>query len=1284
MANASGGGRWPTLDFKPLIDDYFHKGLAAKENANMSTMGPAGLLLVVGGAALRVDYLHRLREAGFGELVDLHETGRVHIHDLTLGYKTPYCAGHSLQNLLSDGISAGAIKSGPAKRLRSAVNHIINYIGASSNEFAGAQAFNDVDLFLGPYACDYYMHILATYKSVSEEDARAMVLDEVRQSTQEMIFHLNYNTRYGGQCVTPDTECLTPKGWKTHEELCVGDEIFVVDTETGEMRTDTLTHVNVYDFSGNLLRFKGRCADILVTPNHRMVYRKSNVDGKLGVLEAAELAERAVINIPNTAALNRPDNPAWSDDRVRMLAWVLSDAHMETGRYSRIRIYQTEKKFAEEIRALLSRLGIAYTESEDIGEWGSEVVMFGIHGGAAREWIAITGGERNRIPASAFDTFSARQAKLFLDEYIKADGHIEANGRTRISKKYETMIDDLQHMAVLAGIGTTLKRRAPGGTSTAHAVALLKHNVVSATEVTPFSYTGKVWCPTTATGTFVARRNNKVFITGNSPFSNISLALDVPSDMANQRPLIGGKTLEERWSMPAPEHADDEDATYASLSFWQNMVAEAILDNFMRGDIDGKGFTFPVLSINAVPELFTHPLKDKVFALSARFGNPYYQNYVNGYSGDNKLDPSDVRSMCPMKGNTKVLIKTGKCVSVQEIRQVANNYERDLKTGRAPTLQVRHNGMWYNAKPVSVEPKRCRTYKLRNGVTVTLDDRHEQPMKSGKGSPMRVLVADELATGNYLPFNAIALDTQIHNYIAGFAVGAFIGDGCYTGNNAKQLNYSLNTGFKEGQVFDKVKSFFESMGFNTSDALDGKVHSLRVWGHSGAARSWMSQFVEGDSALNKRISNVAFNRGAHFLRGLLDGWYNTDGGNRGRIYAASEGLREGFQHICGSLGVHYNVSDKPDEREDRLGDTHSPVWTCKFHTRASYGSDFFFENGYYWFPIEEIEEYKPTYNEKFYCFAVESEEHLFQLANGLVTHNCRLQLDKSMIRKHTGGAFGNGDQTGSIIVITQNYPMIAMDACKANMHPDDAFNAFVAEVTRIGELIKEMELWKREVVTQSWKEGFFPMAQTNLRRGFDTFYTTIGFVGLWEAVEVITGNSESFLTEYGLDYAKRVLQHGRGMAMRFSEETDTLFNFEATPAESAAYKLCLKMLRVYPDAPHRGTKEAPYLTNSCHLPVEYNDNVPALLHTQSVLQPIISGGTVVHLHTGEKLTVEGVEAMVRTMCETRIPFFSVSPVYSRCACCGRIIPGDHEYCPYEHTDEQIEALRKSKPWLLVE
>jgi ribonucleoside-triphosphate reductase len=52
-----------------------------------------------------------------------------------------------------------------------------------------------------------------------------------------------------------------------------------------------------------------------------------------------------------------------------------------------------------------------------------------------------------------------------------------------------------------------------------------------------------------------------------------------------------------------------------------------------------------------------------------------------------------------------------------------------------------------------------------------------------------------------------------------------------------------------------------------------------------------------------------------------------------------------------------------------------------------------------------------------------------------------------------------------------------------------------------------------------------------------------------------------------------------------------LFNLEATPAEGATYKLAKKSLKQFPDIKHRGLKKAPYFTNSCHIPVEYQDRL---------------------------------------------------------------------------------------------
>ena len=511
----AGGKATPQIAVNPIIENYLGQGLLAKENANMSHLSPAGLLLVLGEEALKKNYLHCIREAGYNDLANWHEQGYVHIHDLGLGVKTPYCSGHSLENLLHDGISAGNIISGPAKRLCSAVNHIINHIGACSNEFAGAQAFNDVDLFLGPYALDFFLSRVNTYKMPAEQ-AMKMTLEEVDQSMQEMIFHLNYNTRYGGQCVDEATQCLTPEGWKTHKEINVGDVIYVFDMTTQRVKTDIVKHVNRFNCDGHINMFVLHDGGLMyLTDQHRVVYGTSPDPREPFVMGTVD-------DIKDTT--RKPYVPAITVHRKRG-EFVATDS------------------------------GDAYVE----------------------HW--------QRIP-----------------------------------------------------------------------------------------YTGLVWCPSTDTGTFIARRSGThAFVTGNSPFSNISLALSVPSDMETRRPLIGGKTLEDRWGSEIFECSCAGDhITYGDLEMWQNIVAEAILNNFLRGDSRGTGFTFPVLTVSVTPEFFDHPLKKKVFELSAKFGNPYFQNYINGHSAGKKIEPADVRSMCPLHGNT-LARQVGKPDNVRTIGRDKNH-----------------------------------------------------------------------------------------------------------------------------------------------------------------------------------------------------------------------------------------------------------------------------------------------------------------------------------------------------------------------------------------------------------------------------------------------------------------------------------------------------------------------------------------------------------------------------------------------------------------------------------
>lgn len=105
--------------------------------------------------------------------------------------------------------------------------------------------------------------------------------------------------------------------------------------------------------------------------------------------------------------------------------------------------------------------------------------------------------------------------------------------------------------------------------------------------------------------------------------------------------LCGGKTFADLF----PETLGGKTITYEDLAPWVHMLAEAIIEVYLAGDARKLGFTFPVLNLNFTEALWNNPLKGRIFKLAAKFGSPYFANYINGLSGGQQL-PSDVRSMC--------------------------------------------------------------------------------------------------------------------------------------------------------------------------------------------------------------------------------------------------------------------------------------------------------------------------------------------------------------------------------------------------------------------------------------------------------------------------------------------------------------------------------------------------------------------------------------------------------------------------------------------------------------
>lgn len=148
-------------------------------------------------------------------------------------------------------------------------------------------------------------------------------------------------------------------------------------------------------------------------------------------------------------------------------------------------------------------------------------------------------------------------------------------------------------------------------------------------------------------------------------------------------------------------------------------------------------------------------------------------------------------------------------------------------------------------------------------------------------------------------------------------------------------------------------------------------------------------------------------------------------------------------------------------------------------------------------------------------------------------------------------------------------------------------------------------------------------------------------------------------------FTKDVLNHMRERLADYQEMYGDLYNLEATPAESTAYRLAKHDRQQWPDiitAGHEG--DTPYYTNSSHLPVDYTSDIFDALDIQDELQTLYTSGTVFHAFLGEKLPDwKAAATLVRKIAENyRLPYYTLSPTYSVCREHG-YIAGEHFTCP---------------------
>ncbi|QQR78871.1 MAG: ribonucleoside triphosphate reductase [Candidatus Moraniibacteriota bacterium] len=112
-----------------------------------------------------------------------------------------------------------------------------------------------------------------------------------------------------------------------------------------------------------------------------------------------------------------------------------------------------------------------------------------------------------------------------------------------------------------------------------------------------------------------------------TPFTNITLDWDCPADMRDKRLILGGKPF---------------GYTFGQLQGEMDIINRAFIAVMSTGDAKGRTFTFPIPTYNVTKDFeWGDPKNLPLFEMTAKYGTPYFQNFVNS-----DLNPSDVRSMC--------------------------------------------------------------------------------------------------------------------------------------------------------------------------------------------------------------------------------------------------------------------------------------------------------------------------------------------------------------------------------------------------------------------------------------------------------------------------------------------------------------------------------------------------------------------------------------------------------------------------------------------------------------
>lgn len=322
-------------------------------------------------------------------------------------------------------------------------------------------------------------------------------------------------------CVDEETECLTTTGWKRRDELKIGDIVIGVD-ENGKATETPLLSVHSFAGRQKVVEFSNANRfSMVVTEGHRHVVQNYNSRDKIWqkplIRTTTDLrGGQHLLRVP-ASPIDRPDGDA---DFGALLGWIAAEGTYAKFRNCKekrnVRLVQSSShnpEYVAEIEALLQRLGGHYCRFET----PNNMILFTLKKPLSTRVLKAM--PKKLLTWDMVGSMGNNEMRALLDAFAKGDGTKGREGGWVIGQKQEQNLHVLQAMSVLLGDNATLH---PAADTENGKVAHLylhtqgKRTMVKQLTRTTTEVSSGVWCPETGTGTWVARRNGAVFVTGNS------------------------------------------------------------------------------------------------------------------------------------------------------------------------------------------------------------------------------------------------------------------------------------------------------------------------------------------------------------------------------------------------------------------------------------------------------------------------------------------------------------------------------------------------------------------------------------------------------------------------------------------------------------------------------------------------------------------------------------------------------------------------------------------------